>query len=208
MILAAALAVAGSGPERGNDLGAPGVTADPPMRVLSVDHAIRAGTMAVRLVDAAAGRAAFRVRTALRPALVRLEVRGDTGADVVRSVLVRSADGRRVAVDGLAPGSYRWLATSKVAAAVRGRLRIPEPPLAPETTVRAAGPATTAASTAPVVATAPAGDAPSPSDTPTSDSPTSGSSPPSDTPTSSPAPRRHPTGQPNDPGTRAPGPVG
>ena len=212
MILAAALAVAGSGAGR-DGRGAPGDVADAPMPVLSVDHAIRASTMAVRLVDAGAGRAAFRLRTMLQPALVRLELRGGAGVDVVRSVLVRGPAGRRLEVGGLDPGTYRWLATSKVAAAVSGRLRIPEPPVAAAEapTVQAAWPATTAASTAPVAATAPAGDTAAPGDSPSSDTPSSdtptGSPQPSGTAAPSPAPH-HTTGQPNDPGTSAPGPVG
>ena len=81
LILAAALAVAGVGPSRdggdaagSGDGGAAGVTVHPQTRVLQADRALKPVQMVVRLVDAAAGRAAFLVRTTAQPALVRLEV--------------------------------------------------------------------------------------------------------------------------------------
>ena len=106
--------------------------------------------MVVRLVDAAAGRAAFLVRTTAQPALVRLEVRGDAGWSIVRSVLVRSPQGRRLELSGLLPGIYQWLATSSVASAVSGRLRIPDPPVVVDAddTIEAVGATTTVGSTA------------------------------------------------------------
>ncbi len=60
--------------------------------------------MVVRLVDTAAGLAAFLVRTTAQPTLVRLEVSGDAGRSIVRSVLVRSPDGRRLELSGLLTG--------------------------------------------------------------------------------------------------------
>ena len=97
LILAAALAVAGVGLLRdggdtgaSGDAGASGATVHPLTRVLPADRAIRSVEMVVRLVDAAAGRAAFLVRTTAQPTLVRLEVSGDAGRSIVRSVLVRS----------------------------------------------------------------------------------------------------------------------
>jgi DNA-binding SARP family transcriptional activator len=197
LIVAAALALAGIGLSGG---GADRVTANPPMRVLTVDHAVHPSEMDVRLVGAAAGRAAFLVRTPARPAVVRLEVRSDTGANVVRTVRVRSPQGRRLELSGLEPGSYRWLATSRVAVPVSGRVQIPAPPPAvdPGETVQVVEPVTTTASTVPVVSTPP------PTSAPTSD----GTSPPPRSSQSGSTARNHPTGQPKDPGTQAPGPVG
>src|SRR6185436_1036217 len=126
-----------------------GVTVHPQTRV-QADRAVSPVHMVVRLVDAAAGRAAFLVRTTAQPTLVRLEVSGDAGRSIVRRVLVRSPQGRRLELSGLRPGIYQWLATSSVASAVSGRLRIPEPPVAvaAEDTIEAAGAAPTAAPTA------------------------------------------------------------
>ena len=129
LVLAAALAVAGVGYEhRGGAVAGSSGTPRSTMRVLPAEGAIRAGQVVVRPVDVAVGRAAFLVRADLRPALVRFEVRGRTGTGVVRTVLVRSARGRLVELDGLDPGVYRWLATSSAASTVSGRLRIPDPP--------------------------------------------------------------------------------
>jgi hypothetical protein len=145
--------------------------------------------MVVLLVDAAAGRAAFLVRPTTRPALVRLEVRAAAGRNIVRSVLVRSPHGRRLELSGLRPGIYRWLATSSVASAVSGRLRIPDEPVAVDVdaTIDAVGAVTTAGSTTP------ASSAPQPR---------------SDNPQPRPTPRPKPTGRPKDPGTRPVTPVG
>jgi hypothetical protein len=207
LILAAALALAGVGPLRdGGDAGssggtsASGVTAHPLTRLLPTDSAIRSVQMVVRLVDAAAGRAAFLVQTTTQPTLVRLEVSGDAGRSIVRSVLVRSPQGRRLELSGLQPGIYQWLATSSVASAVSGRLRIPDPPvvLDEDDTIEAAGPAPTQAPTAaPTVAPTVAPVAASPDPQPNSD-----------TQQPHPTPRPNPTGPPKDPGTRPLHPVG
>ena len=192
LILAAALAVAGVGPSRdggdaagSGDTGAAGITVDP-QRVLQAGDAISHVQMVVRLVGAAAGQAAFLVRTTAQPALVRLEVAGDAGRSIVRSVLVRTPQGRRLELSGLLPGVYRWVATSSVASAVSGRLRIPEPLVAVDAdgTIEAGGATTTAGST---TAAAPA------------------PQPTSDNPQPSPTPRPN---SPRDPGTRPPPPIG
>jgi hypothetical protein len=169
----------------------------PLTRVLPADSAIRSVQMVVRLVDAAAGRAAFLVRTTAQPTLVRFEVSGDEGRSIVRSVLVRSPDGRRLELSGLRPGIYQWLATSSVASAVSGRLRIPDPPVtvdADDTIEAVEAPPTAAPTTEPT--TAPIADAAPP--------------PPSsnDTPQSHPTSRPNPTGPPKDPGTKPLSPVG
>jgi DNA-binding SARP family transcriptional activator len=204
LILAAALAAAGVGtPRDGGDTGASGdagasaAPVHPLTRVLPADSAIRSVQMVVRLVDAAAGRAAFLVRTTAQPTLVRFEVSGDEGRSIVRSVLVRSPDGRRLELSGLRPGIYQWLATSSVASAVSGRLRIPDPPVtvdADDTIEAVEAPPTAAPTTEPT--TAPIADAAPP--------------PPSsnDTPQSHPTSRPNPTGPPKDPGTKPLSPVG
>ncbi|HEX5087114.1 MAG TPA: BTAD domain-containing putative transcriptional regulator [Nocardioides sp.] len=215
LILVAALAVAGAGPLHDAGItsdpgrtgttggtGASGVTAQPQEREVQADDAIGPVQMAVRVVDSAVGRAAFLVRTTAQPALVRLEVSGDAGWSMVRSVLVRSPSGRRLELSGLLPGSYRWLATSAVASAVSGRLHIPDPPVAAvnrnpvkadEDVVQADGTTTAGTTTA---GTTTAG-------------PTAGASPaPQHSNDSS---QHRPTPQPNspkDPDTRPPPPVG
>lgn len=160
----------------------PGVTLRAPMRVVPADRVIRANQLVVRVLAAGAGRAAFLVRTTSRPALVRLELRGDAGRKVVRSALVRGPEGRRLEVSGLAPGPYRWLATSSVTPAVSGMLRMPDPVVNVAFTLEAAGPRTTGAST--------------------DDASQSTGNPHHSTG------RSHPTGQPRDPGAVPAGPVG
>jgi DNA-binding SARP family transcriptional activator len=198
LILAAALAVAGVGTlHDGGDTGAPGVVVHPQTGVLPADRAIRTVQMMVHQVDAAAGGAAFLVRTTAQPALVHLEVRGDAGWNLVRSVLVSTPNGRRLELSGLQPGIYRWLATSSLASAVSGQLRIPDPQVTVDTdedvaedvddTVQAVGAAATVA--------------PTPAVSPTPQ-------PSSDRPPPRPTPRPNPTGPPKDPGTRPLTPVG
>lgn len=185
--------------------------------VLPADSAVHPSTMLVRLVGAAAGRAAFLVRTATQPALVRLEVHGDAGGNIVRSVLVRSPHGRRLELSGLRPGIYRWLATSSVAAAVGGRLRMPDQPVA--VPVNAAAHADAGNTVEALEAAAPAGS--SGGSTAGSTAGSSGGSTAGSTAAASPAPqsssdnppprstpRPHPTRQPKDPGTRPVTPVG
>ncbi|HET6940422.1 MAG TPA: bacterial transcriptional activator domain-containing protein, partial [Nocardioides sp.] len=212
LILAAALAVAGVGPlhDGGDtgDTGASGATEHPLTRVLPADRAVRSVQMVVRLVGAAAGRAAFLVRTSAQPTLVRLEVSGDAGRSIVRNVLVRSPDGRRLELSGLRPGIYQWLATSSVASAVSGQLHIPEPPVAVEAddTIEAGGaaptgPPTTAPTTAPTAAPAAAPAAAPSTDTAPAPQPSSHN------PQPHPHPQPHP-GPPKDPGTRPITPIG
>ncbi|MFC7492591.1 MULTISPECIES: BTAD domain-containing putative transcriptional regulator [unclassified Nocardioides] len=204
LVLAAALAVVGVGPDRDGDAGAPGDATHVPMRVLPADGVVQAGQMVVRPV-AAAGRAAFLVRATQRPARVRLEVRGRAGTNVVRSLLVRSPQGRRLELNGLDPGTYRWLATSPVASAVSGRLRIPDPPLAddPDVALEAAAPPPTATGS-----TEPALPPPSPSQSAAQQPSTTGQPGPSHTPEPRPTHDPSPTGQPNDPGAEPPTLVG
>ncbi|GAA1958719.1 hypothetical protein GCM10009798_17950 [Nocardioides panacihumi] len=214
LLLAASIVVLGVGhtPGGGNNgggAGSPGVT-HPNVGVLPADSAIHPSTMLVRLVGATAGRAAFLVRTATQPALVRIEMHGNVGGNIVRSVLVRSPNGRRLELSGLRPGIYRWLATSSVAAAVGGRLRIPDRPVAVPvnaaahtnsgTTVEAVDAATPpAASSAGSTTGSSAGSSAAGSAAP---QPSSGN------PQPHPAPRPHPTRQPRDPGAQPVGPVG
>lgn len=207
LVLATALALAGVGTGRhGGDGGGPGSGVRSPMQVLPADGAVRAGQLVVRLVGATAGRAAFMVRTTLQPAVVRLQVRGGAGRDVVRSLLVRSPQGRRLELSGLTPGIHRWLATTPVAAAVSGRLRMPDQPLAVDADATLAGGAPASSSPSPQPdSTVSASDAPAPSPPPSDHSSTPQSSTPEpDTPPPDPAP----TGQPHDPGTLPPMPVG
>lgn len=205
LVLAAALAVAGIGHRDGV-----GGAGDPPgstgstMRVLPAGAAIQAGQMVVRPVGAAVGSAVFLVRSTLRPAVVRLEVQGRTGAGVVRTVLVRSAHGRVLELAGLDPGVYRWLATSSVASTVSGRLRVPGPPATADTgdtggVLEAAAPASSgpaAVEPAAAVPTASASSTASP-DRPSDEGTPSGG-----------APAARPAGRPVDPGTAPPNPVG
>jgi DNA-binding SARP family transcriptional activator len=206
LILAAALALAGVGPSRDAGVtsgpggtntagrtGASGVTAQPQSPALQAEDEISPVQMAVRVVDSAVGRAAFLVRTTAQPALVRLEVSGDAGWSMVRSVLVRSPSGRRLELSGLLPGSYRWLATSAVASAVSGRLHIPDPPVA----VVNRDPVQADEGVVPAV------------NTTTTSGPTAGASPSPQH--SSHSQQHHPTPQPNspkDPDTRPLTPVG
>lgn len=172
----------------------------------------RGRTVRVRLVDSTDGSAAFAVRATPLPARVRLVVRGPAGSRVVRDVVVRAADGRRVVVDGLGGGTYHWSATAPAADEVSGEVSVAPP--ATEEPVRddaASGPTTVA----PVVET----QAPSPSSQPGVTAPSSTPAPapspaptPSPSPSPSPAPHHSPTssptGSPTDPGTVAPTPVG
>jgi hypothetical protein len=214
LLLVASLAVLAVGltPTGGTSGGGDtGAAARRQAEALPADHGIHPSTMLVRLVDAAAGRAAFLVRTETQPALVRLEVRGHAGRNIVRDVMVRSPEGRRLKVSGLRPGTYRWLATSSVASAVSGRLRIPDqavvvpvdaqPSADAGTTVEAAAGPTAAAPT-----DQPPADSAADPTAPASPAPQSSSD--TSQPGPSPSPRPHLGGQPKDPGTRPVTPVG
>lgn len=148
----------------------------------------------------AVGRAALRVHATRRPATVRVVVRGPAGLSVVRHVVVRNAGGRRLVMDGLDPGTYRWQVTSPTAVPVTGRVRVSEPP-AP---VDAAppDPASTPSGTTASI--------PAPTQAPTTTSTTTAPTTPSSTPDGSavrtpPAPQ--PTQQPAPAPTRAPQPT-
>ena len=168
------------------ELGDPGSAAGPPP----------ARTVRVRLVDASAGSAAFAVRATPLPAEVTLVVHGPGGLRVVRTVVVRAIDGRRVRVDGLGVGTYRWSATSASAVRVTGELLVGRAPEVAD--ARDDVPSSAAATVVPVVETASETATALPSPSPTH--------PPS--PTSRPSPSPSPTGAPRDPGTVAPTPVG
>ncbi|MDH2414734.1 BTAD domain-containing putative transcriptional regulator [Nocardioides sp. CER19] len=187
----------------GRDTGASATPVHPQTKVLPAAHVSRKSTMLVRVVGAAGGRAAFLVRTATRPALVRLELRGDDGRTIVRRVWVRSSEGRPLTLGGLRPGTYLWRATSPVASTVRGRLRVPSPPVAVPVDARA-GTTIEAAGSPSGARSAPATPVSTVSTTPAAPAPPSsgGSSQPH------PSSRPHPAGQPKDPGTRPPPPVG
>ena len=211
VVLAASLGVAGlgvgdGGEPSGRDAGN-GRILDPPARVLpdaaagSEEPTGSARHVLVRPVAADDGAAAFLVRADHRPARVRLEV-AVPGLDVVRRVVVRRADGQRLVVDGLDPGTYRWSATSSSAASVTGQVRV----VAAPTVVAVAESASPEPS--PVAAALTESPAPSPSPSP---SPTPTPTPtPSPTPTPAPtaSPTARPTSEPTDPGTTDPGPVG
>ncbi|WP_107765968.1 hypothetical protein [Nocardioides terrigena] len=117
------------------------VPAPPPLgpstRSRSAAAAHEARQLVVRPSEAALGSAALVVRATQRPAAVRLVVRGPAERSVVRSVVVRSQGGRRLVLDGLEPGAYRWSVTSPTALPVSGRMRVadespvPDPGLVP-----------------------------------------------------------------------------
>ncbi|GAA1436828.1 hypothetical protein GCM10009641_37330 [Mycobacterium cookii] len=225
LVMAVSLSIANLGPDRaepsdpvsvgdglGQDPGAPQTR-----RAEGADPA-SAREVRVRPVGASEGAAVFLVRATRRPARVRLEVAGPSGTRVVRSVVVRSRDGRRLVVGGLDGGTYEWSATSPTAAPVVGEVRVAgtEAPVlvASEEPVNAPSPSPATASAG---ASTPVS-SPAPTATPTSTpepSPTSTPEPsptPSPTPSHSPqpSPTQHPspTGQPTDPGTQDPGPLG
>jgi hypothetical protein len=177
----------------------------------------------VRPVAAAGGVAAFVVRATRRPARVRLEVAARSGDSVVRNVVVRSREGQRLVVAGLAGGTYRWSATSPTAAPVTGEVRVdehdlplvtaddgagrePTPPPAP-TSPDPTTPAPTTSTPAPPAPAPPtptASPTPSPTPTTTQDAPSQQPHP------QQPSPTRHPDPptQPTDPGTQGPVLVG
>jgi len=216
LVLAASLALAGGGPDAG-DGGSDGQgaaslqTGNVPAPGLPgaaagsrpADDSSQAREVVVRRVDAAYGSAAFVVRATMRPALVRVVMRGPSGRSVVRGVVVRSQDGRRLVLDGLDPGTYRWLVTSPTASPVSGRVTVAEQP---EVVASTSTPAPSTPSAASAQPTPTAQPTPSPQPTPTPQ--------PTVHPTPSPQPSPHPTPQPSptatptDPGTVAPTPVG
>lgn len=218
LALAAALAIAMSGPDRrGEPTTDPGAgtalvrPADPPSGGGTDRDPQPIREVAVRAVRSDVGSAAFSVRATMRPARVTLIVRGRAGLRVVRHVVVRGAAGNEVVLDGLDPGTYRWSATSASASQVDGVVSV-DPPAEESVGEEPAAVATTAPAVAPVAATTTS--TPSPTSTPTpTPTPTSTSTPtstpsPSPSPSQSPSPSPQPTGTPSDPGTVAPTPVG
>jgi DNA-binding SARP family transcriptional activator len=228
LVLAASLALAGGGPDAGDGgsdgqgaaslqtgnvppPGLPGVTAGS----RPADDSSQAREVMVRRVDAAYGSAAFVVRATMRPALVRVVMRGPSGRSVARGVVVRSQGGRRLVLDGLDPGTYRWLVTSPTATPVSGRVTVADqadqadqadgvaatPSPTPGPTPGPTAPSTASAQPAPT-----AQPTPSPQPTPTSQPATNPT--PAPHPTPKPTPQPSPTETPTDPGTVAPTPVG
>ncbi len=215
VVLVASLGVAGlgaGGPGDSGDPARPGVSGGlrpgapavtglegPPGGSVQPASAIR--QVLVRPVAGAEGAVAFVVRATRRPARVRLEVAGPAGPDVVRSIVVRSADGQRLVVGDLAPGTYRWSVTSSSAEMVTGEVRVvaqptvvavaesdPDPPATPAEALATSPPTST------------------PTTTPTTTPPVAPTTP---TPTPhQPSPTSSPTSEPTDPGTADPGLVG
>jgi len=223
LALAAALAIAMSGPDRGGDPttdpGAGASVARPggPPTGAGPDPATEpVREVAVRALDSEDGSAAFTVRATLRPAPVTLILRGRAGLRVVRHLVVRGAAGSEVVLDGLDPGTYRWSARS-ASAKVDGVVSV-DTPSQESVDEEPAVVATTAPSVTPVVETGTS--TPSPTPTPTSTpsptpsptpTPTPSSTPsptPSSTPSPTPSQSSHPTETPSDPATVAPTPVG
>lgn len=212
LVLVASLALAGGGPDAG-DGGSDGQgaaslqTGNVPAPALPgaaagsrpTDDSSQAREVVVRRVDAAYGSAAFVVRATMRPAVVRVVMRGPSGRSVVRGVVVRNQDGRRLVLDGLDPGTYRWLVTSPTASPVSGRVTVADEPEAVASTPSPTpGPSTTSIASTQPTPTA----QPTPTPQPTVHAT------PSPQPSPHPTPQPSPTGTPTDPGTVAPTPVG
>lgn len=209
LVLAASLAVAGVGPESGGGARTPSDLAIEGPAAADVPEDVR--RVVVRTGRAADGAAAFVVKATRLPARVRLEVVGPEGLNLVRSVVVRGRDGRRLVVDGLEAGTYAWTATSPSADPVVGQVRVAQPP----TRVATAGDQEDRGPT-PSAESAPTSPAP------VSPTPVSVVATPTPAPTSTPTPTQHPspthqpsatsppspTSEPTDPGTTDPDPVG
>lgn len=210
LALAVSLAVALTGPEQ-----QPQATTDPGEGAALVRPLTEPGdadqgddpqpfrTVRVRLVESAAGSAAFAVRATPLPAEVRLVVRGRAGLRVVRHLVVRDADGRDVVVEGLDPGTYTWSATSASASQVSGEVSVT--PVAEAVQPDASPQATVTPDVTQVAST--------PSQSPTTPDPVQSHHPspspnPNPNPTPTPSPSRSPNATPTDPGTVAPTPVG
>jgi hypothetical protein len=210
--MAASLAVANLGPDAGRRPSTPVADSAPEQPAGTDDRARAARQVLVRPV-AAAGAAVFVVRASRRPARVRLEVAGPAGSNVVRHVVVRSRDGRRLVVSGLDGGTYEWSATSPTAAPVTGEVRVPdqESPVATAADVPSQNPTPTTPAPSPTaIPTSTPTSTPTPAATPTS-TPAPTVPPtqhPSPTPQPSPTRQPSPSSEPTDPGTQDPGLVG
>ena len=215
LVLATSLAVASLGSGADRQPPAPADDAARHATDASDDPGRATREVLVRPVTAAAGAAAFVVRATLRPARVRLVVGGPAGGSVVRSVVVRSSDGKRLVVDGLDGGTYQWSATSPTAASVTGQVRVADRGsvlvAAGEEPQHGAAPSSTSGSEATPTSTSPTSTHTETPPTTTTPSPTST---PTVTPTqpspTQPSPTRHPSppSGPTDPGTQDPAPVG
>lgn len=212
VVLVASVAVAGGG-AGGDDEPDGRRIASPPSATerVPVEEVREPREVLVQPGVPAVGRAALLVHATRRPATVRVVVRGPAGLSVVRNVVVRSAGGRRLVMDGLDPGTYRWQVTSPTAAPVTGRVRVSEPPAPVDAAppVPASTPPGTTASTptptqAPTTSTTTAPAAPSP----TTDGAAVRTPPPAPQPTQQPAPAPtrtpQPTTQPAKQPTRQP----
>jgi DNA-binding SARP family transcriptional activator len=241
LVLAASVSVANLGPDRTRPTDPASADRLPPSPsdrrtgATSDDSpASTAREVLVRPVDAAQGAAAFVVRATQRPARVRLEVAGPSGASVVRNVVVRTRNGQRLVLGGLDGGTYEWSATSPTAAPVAGEVRVAEPdapalvaaeeprrdpsptptssPTQTPTQAPTPTPTPTPTATQVAAATATPSPTPTPAQTPTPNpapAPTQQPDPsPSQTPQPSPTRNPSPPGEPTDPGTQDPGPVG
>ena len=170
-----------------------------------------AGQVLVRTVAAADGSAAFVVRATRLPARVRVAVAGHDGSRVVRGVVVRSRDGRRLVVTGLDGGTYVWSATSPAAPRVTGEVRVAAQ--APALVVAAQEPRgvpSASPTPPPQPAVTPAAQASQPTSQPTQQPTQQPTAQPSPQPTQQPT-RPRPSdspGEPTDPATQDPGPVG
>ena len=231
LVIAASVSVANLGPDRAppsapasaGDRLREAPNAQPSGPAAGDDPASAARQVLVRPVGSTQGAAVFVVRATKRPARVRLEVAGPSGRSVVRSVVVRTRDGHRLVLDGLDGGTYEWSATSPTAAPVVGEVRVEE----------AEAPALAAAEEPRRDPSPPPASTPTPTPTPTptftptptptlTPTPTPTTTPsatpaqptqqpdPSPSQTPQPSPTRHPSppGEPTDPGTQDPGPVG
>lgn len=212
LVMAASLAVANLGPDAGRRPSTPVADSAPEQPAGTDDRARAARQVLVRPV-AAAGAAVFVVRASRRPARVRLEVAGPAGSNVVRHVVVRSRDGRRLVVSGLDGGTYEWSATSPTAAPVTGEVRVPdqESRVATAADVPSQNPTPTTPAPSPTaIPTSTPTSTPTPAATPTS-TPAPTVPPtqhPSPTPQPSPTRQPSPSSEPTDPGTQDPGLVG
>jgi DNA-binding SARP family transcriptional activator len=205
LVVAASLAIANLGPDDARPEPAPSTTgaSDGPTATGARGGGVR--QVRVRPVAAADGVAAFVVRATRRPARVRLEVAARSGDSVVRNVVVRSREGQRLVVAGLAGGTYRWSATSPTAAPVTGEVRVDEHDLPLVTADDAAG----REPTPPPDPTSPDPTSSAPTPTPTQEAPSQQPIPQQPHP-QQPSPTRHPDppSQPTDPGTQGPVLVG
>lgn len=205
LVLAASLAIARLGPPP-EQRDAPSVAEPSPQPRAGKDIGGTPRQVLVRTVTAAEGSAAFLVRATRLPARVKVAVADGSGSRVVRSVVVRSGDGRRLVVSGLAGGTYAWSATSPAATRVTGEVRVADE--VPAVVLAAQEPRVVPS---PTEGPEPQSETrPEPSITPTATPTATPAAIPTATPTQQPTRPRpsDPPDEPTDPGTQDPGPVG